>query len=85
MTKPWRRREWTTRGADPTLVIEWKFILGRSEGSINEFQNVYRGTGFLEGLDEAFLAWLHGALEEAWWDDLINQVGNDGPADRRPY
>jgi hypothetical protein len=38
MSDQWKRTAYTTRGADPTEVVEW------SNGiySIQEFQNVYR-------------------------------------------
>lgn len=39
------RREFTTQGADPTVVVEWRVgdEFGENRLVVNEFQNVYRG------------------------------------------
>jgi hypothetical protein len=66
ISSKWKRREVTTRCADPTVIVEW------SNGiySIQEFQNIYRVFTCMSGHDcfdkrkEGEI--LHQRLERRW-------------------
>lgn len=74
-----RRREWITKGADPTVVVEWTIVFNLDGGSIEvtEFQNVYAGCHnmpLMEGsqypsaydIKPEVAEHIHKALEEQW-------------------
>ena len=66
----WKRKEFTTRGADPTTVVEWdngKFM-------IQEFQNVYTVRETLAHVP-AFLSTASGPLA-ALGEELHKQLEN---------
>lgn len=68
----WQRKEYTTKGSDPTLVVIWKC----EDYEITEFQNVYsvqnrRGKD-LSGKLAVMAEELHKALEATWTSKLEN-------------
>lgn len=84
----WRRKEITTRGPDPTVVVEWKVSdpseLGEvKEISITEFQNVYivRFDGAI--IDNPLIYWeeKHKMLERGFYAEL-DARGEEQIADR---
>lgn len=68
MNNQWTRKEFTTCGADPTVVVEWSC----NGITITEFQNVYRvetDDTWMEPLCGAAMLMgeeLHKSLEAAW-------------------
>lgn len=64
----WKRKEWTTKGADPTVVVKWTQYdsAGNEMGSITELQDVYRGTGYFAPEDEAELKRMHTEQEDKY-------------------
>lgn len=69
-----RRREWTTKGADPTVVVEWTIVLPNGSVEVTEFQGIYRGnhrlnygdTNATADLREEVAEHIHRALELKW-------------------
>ena len=68
-----QRKEWTTRDADPTVVVEWTIWLTNGRIRCQEFQNVYRGwhvTYDVEAdLTEQTAEHIHKALEDKWQNE----------------
>lgn len=69
----WIRKEFVTRGADPTVVVEWS----NGDTTITEFQNVYittdkRGRLFEVGA-AVFGEKIHKTLEADYWDKMDAQ------------
>ena len=59
----WHRRKYSTRGADPTIIVEWEFwtLDGHQTIRVTEFQGVYQCN--VEGWDEKVAKQLHDILE----------------------
>ena len=56
----WKRREFVTRGPDPTVIVEWS----KNGVTIAEFQQVYQAKGDVSKIDP--FSELHQALERAY-------------------
>lgn len=49
----WKRREFTTRSSDPTVVVEWQ----RNDGVVlQEFQNIITVLGAVKSLPQTYTA-----------------------------
>lgn len=64
----WKRREFTTKGADPTTVVEWS----KDGITLQEFQNVY---SVIPAVTIDWVPELHKALEEAaFTKDRLDEI-----------
>ena len=82
-----RRREWTTKGPDPTVVVDWTIKLTDGSIQVREFQNVYTGNHHMtddygdtrtKNLDPKVAENIHKALEAQWQAEDERQRDKEG-------
>lgn len=76
----WRRREFTTRGADPTVVVEWSYQHAGYSIRLTEFQSVIQVEINGVTIDNPLRYWeqRHSELEAAWQQVQLSMPGDPG-------